>query len=50
MVYHWHMDPITYLQTTDISLAALIGYVEEKQVKPTDNNKLSDYELSLIHI
>ena len=44
MVYHWHMDPITYLQTTDISLAALIGYVEEKQVKPTGNNKLSDYE------
>ena len=44
MVYHWNMDPITYLQTTDISLAALIGYVEEKQVEPTGNNKLSDYE------
>ena len=38
------MDPITYLQTTDISLAALIGYVEEKHVKPTGNDKLSDYE------
>ncbi|MQF98661.1 MAG: DNA-3-methyladenine glycosylase 2 family protein [SAR202 cluster bacterium] len=44
MVYYWHMDSITYLQTTDISLAALIGYVEEKQVKSNNNNELSDYE------
>ena len=38
------MNPITYLQTTDISLAALIGYVEEKQVESTRSQKLSDYE------
>ena len=38
------MNPITYLQTTDISLAALIGYVEEKQVESASNQKLSDYE------
>ena len=38
------MNPITYLQTTDISLAALIGYVEEKQVESASNEKLSDYE------
>ena len=38
------MNPITYLQTTDISLAALIGYVEEKQVESTWSQELSDYE------
>lgn len=38
------MGPVTYLQTTDILLAAIIGYVEEKSIKPINNKKCSDYE------
>ena len=38
------MDSITYLQSTDVSLAALIGYVTENSGNFTTNQKPSDYE------
>ena len=38
------MDSIIYLQSTDISLAALIGYVTENSGNFTTNKKISDYE------
>ena len=38
------MDSIIYLQSTDISLAALIGYVTENSGNFTTNKKNSDYE------